>query len=109
VNDSEKYYRDTNEKITFLGAIKKNMYGSKKVIKGKSKSLHYTKSMNSLAKVVLKLIYGCIQPGESRTVSWDHKLLSTMIMRREQVFLSKYIFNHMCDCIKEQRRIIPYG
>jgi len=32
-----------------------------------------------------------------------------MILGREPIFMSKYIFNLLCDYIKEQRRIIPYG
>jgi len=39
LKDSRKYYKDTNNKTTFLEAVKRNLYELEKVFKGKSKRL----------------------------------------------------------------------
>ena len=47
VKDSGKYHKDSNNKTSFMEAIKKNLYESEKIIKEKSKRLNYTKTFKT--------------------------------------------------------------
>jgi hypothetical protein len=59
------FLKDTNQVSRFLDTMKRILYESPKMVGDKPYKLNKAKFMIPLAKVVIKLIYGCIQPRES--------------------------------------------
>src|SRR4030065_203132 len=67
-------------------------------------------------RVLYKIILACLLPREGGTdqMSWDHKHLMLFLIRNMPVDFPQYIFNHLCQSLKEnqskkKRTVIPYG
>lgn len=54
-------------------------------------------------KLLFRVLIGCMIPREGNTdqISWDHKHFIWFLVNMEKINLSAYIFNHMCEVIKE--------
>lgn len=66
-------------------------------------------------KKKLKILISCLIPREGSTyhISWDHKHFIFYLKNEDKINLSTYIFNHLCEAIKDSRKLrkknVPYA
>jgi hypothetical protein len=105
------FLKATSKKFSFLDTMKKVVSLSPEVAGDHSHKLSRARFMTPLDRIVIKLIYGCIQPRESDndTISWDHKHLALLNIHKFHANMTSYIFNYLCKNIKEDKKTILYG
>lgn len=64
---------------------------------------------------MFKILISCLIPKEGSTghISWDHKHFIFYLKNLDNINLSAYIFNHLCEAIRESikhhKRNMPYA
>src|SRR4030066_891077 len=97
-------------------------HGSSKWVKEIFNELHDGRDSDKLKdmalehKILYKIVLSSILPRDGSTdqMSWDHKHLMTFLIKNIPVNIPEYIFNHMCQSLrdtqsKKKRTIVPYG
>lgn len=71
--------------------------------------------MKKVFKLLFKILIGCLilREGSTGHISRDHKHLIFYLKIEDKINLSAYIFNHMCEAIKDSTKLrknnVPYA